>query len=192
MYMMIFRVVLMPALLMLSFFTGWRMATRLIVDECQRFGGFVSGKKEFRCISTMQMWLMHECPNQRIYIAGPMTDLPNNNYPAFHEAAVRLRNRAWHVENPAESPTPHVDAACNWTAYMRMGVSQLMTCHAIYLLPGWQQSKGASVEYFIAQRLGLAIYEHAKQEDVLQEQLQQLASKPSLRQARLEEQPIPA
>lgn len=192
MYMMIFRVVLMPALLMLSFFTGWRMATRLIVDECQRFGGFVSGKKEFRCISTMQMWLMHECPNQRIYIAGPMTGLPDNNYPAFHEAAARLRNRAWHVENPAENPEPHVDAACNWTAYMRMGVSQLMTCHAIYLLPSWQQSKGASVEYFIAQRLGLAIYEHAKQEDVLQEQLQLLARKPSLRPARPEEQPIPA
>lgn len=106
MYMMIFRVMLMPALVMLSFFTGWRMATRLIVDECQRFGGFVSGKKEFRCISTMQMWLMHESPNQRIYIAGPMTGLPDNNYPAFHEAAARLRKRCWHVENPAENPAP--------------------------------------------------------------------------------------
>ena len=192
MYMMIFRVVLMPALLMLSFFTGWRMATRLIVDECQRFGGFVSGKKEFRCISTMQMWLMHECPNQRIYIAGPMTGLPDNNYSAFHDAAARLRKRAWHVENPAENPTPHVDATCSWTAYMRMGVSQLMTCHAIYLLPGWQQSKGASLEYMVAQQLGLVIYEHATQSDVLQEHLQQLASKPSLRQSRPEEQPIPA
>lgn len=177
MYMMIFRVVLMPALVMLSFFTGWRMATRLIVDECQRFGGFVSGKKEFRCISTMQMWLMHECPNQRIYIAGPMTGLPDNNYPAFHDAANRLRGRAWHVENPAENPEPHTDAACKWTAYMRMGVSQLMTCHAIYLLPGWQNSKGASLEYLVAQRLGLTIYVHATQDDVLDEQLQQLANK---------------
>lgn len=192
MYMMIFRIVLMPALVMLSFFTGWRMATRLIVDECQRFGGFVSGRKEFRCISTMQMWLMHECPNQRIYIAGPMTGLPDNNYPAFHEAAARLRKRCWHVENPAESPAPHVDAACNWTAYMRMGFSQLMTCHAIYLLPGWQQSKGASLECLVAQKLGLVIYEHVKQEDVLQEHLQQLASKPSLRQSRPEEQLITA
>lgn len=175
MYMMIFRVVLMPAMLMLSFFTGWRMATRLIVDECQRFGGFVSGKKEFRCISTMQMWLMHECPNQRIYIAGPMTGLPDNNYPSFHDAAARMRNKGWHVENPAENPAPHVEAACTWSGYMRMGISQLMTCHAIYLLPGWQNSRGASVEYFIAQRLGLTIYEHAKQDDVLKEQLQALA-----------------
>ena len=184
MYMMIFRVVLMPAMLMLSFFTGWRMATRLIVDECQRFGGFVSGKKEFRCISTMQMWLMHECPNHRIYIAGPMTGLPDSNYAAFNDAAARLRKRCWHVENPAENPAPHVEAHCNWTAYMRMGISQLMTCHAIYLLPGWQQSPGASAEYFIAQRLGLTIYEHALQEDVMQEQLDALVANP--RQSKLQ------
>jgi len=52
-----------------------------------------------------------------------------------------------------------------------------MTCHAIYLLPGRQQSKGARLEYQVAQQLGLTVYEHAKQEDVLQEQLQQLASR---------------
>ncbi|MBB2777341.1 UNVERIFIED_ORG: hypothetical protein HNP28_002664 [Comamonas terrigena] len=172
---MLFRFLLLPAMVMLSFFTGWRMAVRMIVDECQRFGGFVTGNKEFRCISTMQMWLMHESPMPRIYVAGPMTGLQDFNYPAFHDAAARLRKRGWHVENPADNPTPHVDAACSWTAYMRMGVSQLMTCSAIYLLPGWQQSKGASLEYFIAQRLGLTIYEHALQDDVLEEQLAALA-----------------
>lgn len=189
MWMMTFRVVLMPALVLLSFFTGWRMAVRMIADECQRFGGFVSGKKEFRCISTMQMWLMHECPNMRIYIAGPMSGLPDNNYPAFHAAAARLRARGWHVENPAESPSPHVDADCEWTAYMRMGISQLMTCHAIYLLPGWQNSRGASIEYLVAQRLGLPIYEHALQDDVLKEQLQALVE--SSKQTGQSKQPIP-
>ncbi len=174
---MLFRFLLLPAMVMLSFFTGWRMAVRMIVDECQRFGGFVTGNKEFRCISTMQMWLMHESPMPRIYVAGPMTGLPDFNYPAFHDAAARLRKRGWHVENPADNPAPHVDAECNWTAYMRMGVSQLMTCSAIYLLPGWQQSKGASLEHFIAQRLGLTVYEHAIQDDVLDEQLQALANK---------------
>lgn len=185
---MILRVALMPALILLSFFTGWRMAVRMIADECQRFGGFVTGKKEFRCISAMQMWLMHECPNQRIYIAGPMSGLPDNNYPAFHAAAVRLRARGWHVENPAESPAPHVNANCEWTAYMRMGISQLMTCHAIYLLPGWQDSAGASLEYTIARRLNLPIYEHTQQEDVMQEQLQELQAE-GRRRFSIKEQP---
>lgn len=160
------------------------MAVRMIADECQRFGGFVSGNKEFRCISTMQMWLMHECPNKRVYVAGPMTGLPESNYPAFNAAAARLRSKGWHVENPAENPAPHVDAACDWTAYMRMGVSQLMTCHAIYLLPGWQQSKGASLEYMVAKQLGLMVYEHATQDDVLQEQLQALVAQSRKPQAR--------
>ncbi|MDR2325087.1 MAG: DUF4406 domain-containing protein [Acidovorax sp.] len=168
MYMMIFRAVLMPAMVFLSFFTGWRMAHRVILDECQRLGGFFVRQGEFHCMSTLQMWLMHESPHQRVYIAGPMSGIDDLNYPAFNETAARLRNKGWHVENPAENPAPHVEASCHWTAYMRMGISQLMTCHAIYLLPGWQQSKGASLEYLIAQRLGLKVMHHHQQEDVLQ------------------------
>lgn len=174
MFMMIFRVVLMPAMLFLSFFTGWRMAHRVILDECQRLGGFFVRRGEFHCISTLQMWLTHESTNRRIYVAGPITGMPELNYPAFHEAAARLRAKGWHVENPAENPDPHVDASCHWTAYMRMGLSQVATCHAIYLLPGWQKSKGASLEYMVAQQLGLQILVHDQQEDVLQEWLRDL------------------
>lgn len=192
MFMMMFRGLLMPAMLFLSFFTGWRMAHRVIVDECQRLGGFFVRRGEFHCISTLQMWLMHESPHQRVYVAGPMSGLPDMNYPAFHEAAARLRAKGWHVENPAENPDPHVDASCHWTAYMRMGVSQLMTCHAIYLLPGWQQSKGASLEYLIAQRLGLQVMQHHQQEDVLQEWLGDLVqSAPALAPAAAEPAQVP-
>lgn len=174
MLMLIFRVVLMPAMLFLSFFTGWRMAHRVILDECQRLGGFFVRRGEFHCISTLQMWLTHESPNRRIYVAGPMSGLPELNYPAFHEAAARLRAKGWHVENPAENPDPHVDAECQWTAYMRMGLSQVATCHAIYLLPGWQQSKGASLEYMVAQQLSMQILVHDQQDDVLREWLEDL------------------
>lgn len=168
MYMMIFRAVLMPAMVFLSFFTGWRMAHRVVLDECQRLGGFFVRRGEFHCMSTLQMWLMHESPVKRIYIAGPMTGMADLNYPAFNEAAERLRAKGWHVENPAENPVPHVDAACEWAAYMRMGVSQLMTCHAIYLLPGWEKSKGACIEHQLAQSLGMEVMHHHQQEDVLQ------------------------
>lgn len=174
MSMRIFRVVLLPAMLFLSFFTGWRMAHRVILDECQRLGGFFVRRGEFHCISTLQMWLTHESPNRRIYVAGPMSGLPEFNYPAFHEAAARLRAKGWHVENPAENPAPHGDASCQWTAYMRMGLSQVTTCHAIYLLPGWQKSKGASLEYMVVQQLGLQIHFHQQQEDVLREWLEDL------------------
>lgn len=39
---------------------------------------------------------------QRIYLAGPMTGLPEHNFPAFHAEAARLRGLGYHVENPAE------------------------------------------------------------------------------------------
>jgi len=42
----------------------------------------------------------------RIYIAGPMTGLPEFNYPAFNAAAEYLRSLGHHVENPADNPVP--------------------------------------------------------------------------------------
>lgn len=38
----------------------------------------------------------------RLYISGPMTDMPNHNYLAFNEAAKQLREAGYEVLNPAE------------------------------------------------------------------------------------------
>lgn len=91
---------------------------------------------------------------KRVYIAGPMTGLPEFNYPAFNAAAAELRAAGYHVENPAENPEP---ASGTWAAYMRMAIAQLVTCDAIYLLPGWAKSRGAKVEVELAQTLGIEL-----------------------------------
>lgn len=39
----------------------------------------------------------------RVYIAGPMTGLPEYNFPAFHAAAKAWRDAGWEVLNPAEA-----------------------------------------------------------------------------------------
>ncbi|WP_370599595.1 DUF4406 domain-containing protein [Pseudomonas nitroreducens] len=90
----------------------------------------------------------------RIYLAGPMTGLPEFNYPAFHAEAARLRQLGYHVENPAENPAP---ACGTWAGYMRKALAQLVTCDAIALLPGWLSSRGANVEHGLAVQLGMAI-----------------------------------
>ncbi|WP_440111738.1 DUF4406 domain-containing protein [Acidovorax sp. BL-A-41-H1] len=95
---------------------------------------------------------------QRIYIAGPMSGLPDLNYPAFHAMAAHLRAKGLHVENPAENDPP----ACeSWLGYMRLAVAQLASCDAVVMLPGWAKSKGACIEHQLAVGLGLEILEAA-------------------------------
>lgn len=88
----------------------------------------------------------------RIYLSGPMSGLPESNYPAFHAEAERLRALGYHVENPAENEPP---ACGTWQGYMRRAVAQLITCDVIALLPGWSESRGALVERQLAVTLGM-------------------------------------
>ena len=91
---------------------------------------------------------------KRVYIAGPMTGLPDFNYPAFNRAADALRAKGYHVENPAANPVPPCGT---WKGYMLMAIAQLITCDTVVLLPGWSGSKGAKVEHQLALDLDLDV-----------------------------------
>lgn len=90
----------------------------------------------------------------RVYIAGPMTGIPEFNFPAFNAAAAKLRGYGLEVENPAENPAPPCGS---WLAYMRMAVAQVATVDLLVMLPGWEQSRGACVEFNLAKGLGLKV-----------------------------------
>lgn len=90
----------------------------------------------------------------KTYIAGPMTGLPELNFPAFHQAAEWLRGMGHEVVNPAEI---NPDVSMEWHECMRADIAQLVTCQCIYLLPGWEDSRGAKLEHHIAERLGMRI-----------------------------------
>jgi hypothetical protein len=90
----------------------------------------------------------------RIYIAGPMTGLPEYNFPAFNAAAKLLRAAGWHVENPAEHG--HVEGA-GWSDYLRWDLTRIATVSTMYLLPGWKKSKGARLEVTVARELGIEL-----------------------------------
>jgi hypothetical protein len=84
-----------------------------------------------------------------------MTGLPDFNFPAFHDAAAKLRALGFEVENPAENPAPPCGT---WLAYMRMAIPQVAKADVIVLLPGWENSRGAKVEYQLAIGLGLKVW----------------------------------
>lgn len=90
----------------------------------------------------------------KIYLAGPMTGLPDFNYPAFNAAAEKLRALGHGVCNPAENPVP---PCRSWEGYMRLALAQLVTCDCIVLLQGWQASRGAKVESDLALTLRMKV-----------------------------------
>lgn len=91
---------------------------------------------------------------KRIYVAGPMTGYPELNFPAFHAAAAALREAGHHVENPAEI---NADPNAAWLDCMRADIARLVTCDAVYMLPGWERSRGARIEQQLAAGLGLDV-----------------------------------
>lgn len=91
---------------------------------------------------------------KRIYISGPMTGIPDANFPAFNAEADRLRALGYDVVNPAEI---NPDTKMGWHECMRRDLSELLTCDSLALLDGWQKSAGAHLEMHVAHRVGMEI-----------------------------------
>ncbi len=90
----------------------------------------------------------------RTYIAGKMTGMPDLNFPAFHAAAAKYRELGHEVINPAEI---NPDPCAQWVDCMRADIRELVTCDQIVILPGWETSRGAKLEHYIASALGMTI-----------------------------------
>jgi len=89
----------------------------------------------------------------KVYLAGPMTGYSELNFPLFHSEAARLRAMGYEVVNPAEI---NIDPDAEWSACMRADIRELVGCDGIALLPGWAKSRGASLELYIAETLGMS------------------------------------
>ena len=114
----------------------------------------------------------------RIYLAGPMRGIPEFNFPAFFAITEALRAQGHEVFNPAERDNEHhgVDiskgnstgdealAASTFGFNLReaLGCDLAWICahaEAIALLPGWQNSNGATAERAVGVALNLKILE---------------------------------
>lgn len=94
---------------------------------------------------------------ERVYIAGPMSGLPNFNFDAFDRAAEMLRARGVQVCNPAvhgrEWLALHHGEEPNESQYLEILAEcseRVRHCDKIYLLKGWQNSRGAKHELELA------------------------------------------
>lgn len=91
----------------------------------------------------------------KIYLAGPMTGIPDLNFPEFNRVTAALRAAGHTVINPVEINN---DPNAKWEDCMRADIRELVTCDAIALLPGWQASRGAKLEFKIATALAMPAF----------------------------------
>ena len=90
-----------------------------------------------------------------IYLSGPMTGLPDYNYPTFREAARTLRSYGQIVFNPSEAFEGRTDLPKE--IYMRKDLEELLKADVVALLPGWELSTGAQLEVEVAKQCGIPI-----------------------------------
>lgn len=99
----------------------------------------------------------------KLYLAGPMTGVEERNKPAFDEAAAKLRAAGYDVFNPAELVSNLVFAPTGKTAReLRQALLEDTTficseAEGIALLPGWEESLGATAERALGIALGILV-----------------------------------
>ncbi len=96
-----------------------------------------------------------------VYIAGPMRGYDQFNFPSFDAAAAKLRADGWIVLNPAEHDRESgFDETLNnldgfdMRKAFRWDMNAILRSDAIYMLPGWEKSSGATIEKQVAEFVG--------------------------------------
>lgn len=91
----------------------------------------------------------------KIYISGKIsgTDLTETRK-RFASVAKVMKRIGVEPVNPLENGLSEHDS---WEAHMLKDIADLLQCKAIYMLQGWQDSKGACIEHYIATKIGMHI-----------------------------------
>lgn len=110
----------------------------------------------------------------KVYLAGPMSGIPQFNFPEFFRVAKLLRESGYEVVSPAEEDYKHgvgqvaeksIDGdptklAESWGTILARDVRLIADdgIEGIVFLPGWEKSRGARLEASVGLLCGLKFY----------------------------------
>lgn len=116
------------------------------------------GETEWKPLNQIVAEVEAQIPRKYYYLAGPMGGYPEHNFPLFKEAASYLRAAGNMILSPHEVPE-NIPGKAEWADCLKRDLALLLRCSAVYVLWGWEQSKGATLELMIASTLGMPVYQ---------------------------------
>ena len=130
--------------------------------SCDACAFFREGRCPLECLPEA-CWKVRN--SGRVYISGAIAhhDLAERKR-AFREAAEMLEGKGFTPVNPFDNGVPD-DA--HWRKHMRADIALLTACDYIYMLPGWEMSKGAKLEHDVATSCGIRVLAYGEEGDVL-------------------------
>lgn len=93
---------------------------------------------------------------KRIYISGPIShhDQVERGI-AFYLAEKYILDKGFVPVNPLANGLPF---DTHWSKHMRVDLGLLLSCDAVYVLKGWELSKGCKLEIDVATTIGLPVF----------------------------------
>lgn len=93
--------------------------------------------------------------NKKIYISGAIAhyDLEERKR-IFSMVSSELRDKGFIPVNPFDNGLP---AEADWRKHMKVDMGLLIQCDYIYMLDGWELSKGAKLELDVASSCGIKV-----------------------------------
>lgn len=89
----------------------------------------------------------------KIYISGQISGKEDYKQ-VFESVEKELSGQGFDVVNPCKLPHDHDKS---YESYMKEDIRAMLDCDVIYLIRGWQESPGATLEYEVASKCGLHI-----------------------------------
>lgn len=107
---------------------------------------------------------------KKVYLSGPITGMPNNNIQEFKKYEEKFKNLNFEVINPHNlfsGDEVELLEKCleekkitfeeYHSHFMRRDIAEMMNCDFIAVLDGWEKSKGANIEVYIARNINMPI-----------------------------------